>query len=107
MADEPWFAVIESATGRALSFGTRVAEALPSGCATIVIDHAPNFRTELWDEATRTLVARPAALDVMAGDKIVDILGDATLPARLRPGGADRSALQTVLERHLGDVRKY
>lgn len=53
-----WYAVIKSATGEAVSFGTSVGDRLPAGLEVLVIDHQPGKR-ERWDETTRAVVSRP------------------------------------------------
>lgn len=53
-----WYAVIDKATGEALSFGTEVADPLPAELGAIPVDHQPGA-SEIWDKTRRAIVARP------------------------------------------------
>ena len=57
-----WYAVINSSTGQALSYGTEIADPLPAGTTAVVIDHQPGT-DEQWDPATRSVVARAPVPD--------------------------------------------
>lgn len=51
-----WYAVIDKTNGRAVSFGTEVAQKLPAEMEAITIDHQPGAG-ERWDPAMRSVVA--------------------------------------------------
>jgi hypothetical protein len=59
-----WYAVIDEATGEALSFGTVLADPLPAGMEAIPIDGPPRGR--VWVQATRTLSDYPVVPDLKA-----------------------------------------
>ena len=52
-----WFATVERATGKAISFGTDEPR-LPDELERIPIAGPPD-QTTMWDSATKSLVARP------------------------------------------------
>jgi hypothetical protein len=55
---EQIFCVFERSTGRAVSFGTVLADPMPVGLDTVAVAQMPD-KQMMWDEATRTLVPRP------------------------------------------------
>lgn len=97
---EQWWAIIDSRSGELHSVGTVVADPLPRGRSAVALAGQPDWRTDLWDAASRAIVPRPTPPP--PADRVDDILNDpdillvATVPAQL-------SNLRTVLERHLAD----
>lgn len=80
------FAVINSATGEAVSFGSVVADPLPSGLEAIAIDHQPGTG-ERWDSDTRSVVSIPAPPDRGAFLRsFIPLLGGGTSPEQLATG---------------------
>ena len=61
---EQWYAVIDSATGEALSFGTTLADPLPAGTEAVAIDHQPGAG-ERWDAGKRAIV-KPTDAEIAA-----------------------------------------
>ena len=53
-----WHAIIEKASGAAVSFCTDLPAQLPSVLEAVPIDHQPGAG-ERWDAATRAVVASP------------------------------------------------
>lgn len=56
--NEKWFAVVDRVTGEAVSFGTVLADPLPSHLEAIEVAQQPDGSV-MWDARTRALVARP------------------------------------------------
>ena len=53
-----YFAIHEIATGRLKSMGSVIADPLPAGLTAVDIVNPP-LDSEMWDEATKTFIARP------------------------------------------------
>lgn len=51
-----WFAVIDKATGEAVSFGTVIADPLPAHLEAVEVEGQPKKGVRAWDAATRTMV---------------------------------------------------
>ncbi len=76
-----WYAVIDKATGAAVSFGTDLADSLPATLVAVPINHQPT-REEMWDAATKVIVARPAPPpDPLAADYAKATTAEAKLDA--------------------------
>jgi hypothetical protein len=62
---DQWFAVIDSETGEARSFGTVLADPMPAEFVAIPLSDtdadALNHGRALWDAASRSVVMRPEA----------------------------------------------
>jgi len=87
-----WFAVLEISTGRLHTIAEDPG-VLPPGFSTLPLPEQPDFETHEWNGTA--FVARPAPV---FGDRLIDILGDAELPAL---NAANRTRLGNVLARHL------
>jgi len=64
-----WYAVVEDATGRLISTGEVLANPLPVGMVALTIGSAPGDK--MWDEVTRTFIARPPKVFI---DRFTDLL---------------------------------
>lgn len=96
-----WFAVIDNLSGQLLSLTTIVADPLPAGLVALNLADQPDLATQMWDEATRSFVARPAKV---LRDIVDLILADSDLPALTV---ANKLKVRTVLERWIPlDARK-
>lgn len=67
-----WYAVVDNATGEAMSFGTQLADPLPAGMSAVEIAHQPDEH-DRWDPATRALVARTAIDPVVKHKRLRDL----------------------------------
>ena len=65
-----YFLLYDTATGRLVSQGTVVASPLPDGLTAVDVGTRPSDG-QMWDSATRTMVARPAKVLV---DRLQDLL---------------------------------
>ena len=65
-----YWAVYETATGRLVSQGTRLADPLPAGLTAVDLGTRP-ADSLMWDSAQRIMVARPAKVLV---DRLQDLL---------------------------------
>ena len=93
-----WFAVINKSTGRLMSTGTRVGKNLPATLEVRALSKKPSD-DEMWDEGTRTFVARPAPTII---DRVDDIMND---PSLLPMSAAQIAAMRDVVGRVLGLAR--
>lgn len=97
-----WQALYDVATGRLISVGDVVADALPDGLAALPLAGSP-ADSDMWDAATRSFVARPAKVLV---DRLQDLLSDADFAAAWASlSAAQRTRLRTALIRLLGRQR--
>lgn len=55
----PYYAIFDSTTGKLLSLASRLPETLADGVSSKNIGNPPR-RNQMWDEAKRTYVGRPA-----------------------------------------------
>lgn len=99
----PWYAVYETTTGKLVSLGTVLAQTLPANLTAkdLGLNKPPDL--QMWDEATRSFVPRPAKVLV---DRVAGLIADPVLAstwARLTP--SQRSILQTRLGEVLGTYR--
>lgn len=69
---DQWYAVIERASGRAVSFGTEIADPLPAALEAVPIDRQPGAG-ERWDAVTRTVVAVPKTTIETKRDRLADL----------------------------------
>ena len=99
----PYYAIYETATGRLVSLGDVLAQPLPQNLTAVDIGTAVDLRAQMWDEGTRTFIARPAKV-------LVDRLDD----LRAQPGmaafwnsltGAQKTVLANALIKVFGKLR--
>lgn len=95
-----WYAVYETATGRLKSLGTVLANPMPVEFTVQVLAAEP-ASDQMWDEATRTFVPRPAKIILDLVDKIMADADLSTLNATAR------TRIRTVLERHIPLADRY
>ena len=98
----PWTAIFDSATGRLLSVGDILGD-IPAGAATLVLAGEPDLRTQVWDEASRSFISRPAKVLV---DRIQELRDDPVLSAVwTRLTANQQTALRNRLVAFVGGMR--
>lgn len=75
---EQWFAVVDRATGEAVSFGTVLGELAPNLEAVPIEDQPAERRGTRWDAATKTIVTIPQP---PARDTVAELLADPVVAA--------------------------
>lgn len=98
---ERWFAIVDRATGEAVSFGTVIADELPAHLEAIEIPAQPSKRAlTRWDAATKGIVNMPAPPP--RPDVVTELLADPVVSAiteKLSRG--ERTALEEKLRGRL------
>lgn len=61
---EKWFAVFEKNTGRAVSFGTVIANPLPEHLESVFIIEQPKKGVSRWDSSSHSIVPDDAPVDL-------------------------------------------
>jgi len=99
---EQWYAVVEKSTGRAISFGTKIASILPAEWEAIPISNQPGSE-QVWDEATRSLIPRPPKVLI---DRVDDVLAKPTVQTFISGlNSGQRNLFRAILIELLGNRR--
>lgn len=97
------FAVYETATGRLVSVSDVLADPLPAGLTAVDVGAAVDFRTQVWDEAGKTFIARPAPVWIDRLDDLRAMTGVTALWNSLN--AAQKTVLANALIKLLGNAR--
>ncbi|RTL22686.1 MAG: hypothetical protein EKK55_14305 [Rhodocyclaceae bacterium] len=78
---EQWFAVVDRASGEAVSFGTVVADPLPAHLEAVPIASQPSKRAGTrWDAASKSVATIPV-VEVPSRDVVGELLADPVVSA--------------------------
>lgn len=100
---EQWFAVVDRASGEAVSFGTVVADPLPAHLEAVPIASQPSKRAGTrWDAASKSVTAIPMVA-APPPDRVGELLDDPVVAAVLtKLSGGERAALAEKLRARFG-----
>lgn len=97
-----WYAVHDG-NGRLVSVGEVLTDNLPADLTAVQLQAAPDFRSSMWDEATRSFVARPMPVLI---DRLDDLRAMAGVQALWNSLNAtQRQTLANALIALLGGAR--
>lgn len=102
MGDQ-WYAIVRTSDSELVSVATVLAEPLPKDLETIPLDHPPDWSAEIWDNATKSLIPRPAPPPPK--DRVDDIMADSKLVGLLSPTKDDMR--QAIIANLPDDARYY
>ena len=101
-----WYAICETASGRLISLGEADVAPVIVGATALTLAGAPDLQVQVWDEATRAFVARPAKVLV---DRLQDLLSNPAyadfVTAYNALNAANKTRLRNMLIQLLGRRR--
>ena len=98
-----YYAIYETATGRLVSLGDVVASPLPQGLTAVDIGRAVDLRDQVWDQASKAFIARPAPVLIDRLEDVKAMTGMAVLWSSL--SAAQKLVLGNAIIKLLGGAR--